>query len=158
MKKLDAFMLEDLLEFTLCNQSVDIAVSRYIKDKTRFYQWYIHVFNVHLLSPLQESKRSYWTGSSCLRSTDEGLVCINKRLFVSYYEEKYDFIKDLDSPYDNAAFSHSAKSFLVVGQLLMGDSKLYTSPICPGSVPAEKLDQVQLLLFFKETINWTNWY
>lgn len=39
MKKLDAFMLEDLLEFTLCNQSVDIAVSRYIKDKTRFYQY-----------------------------------------------------------------------------------------------------------------------
>ena len=34
----------------------------------------------------------------------------------------------------------------------MGDSILYTSPICPGSVPAEKLDQVQLLLFFKETI------
>ena len=73
-------------------------------------------------------------------------------LIVSYHEEKYDFIKDLHSPHDDAAFSHSAKSFLVVGQLLMGDSILYTSPICPGSVPAEKLDQVQLLLFFKETI------
>ena len=117
MKKLDAFMLEDLLEFTLCNQSVDIAVSRYIKDKMQFYQ-----YDTYMCS-----------------------MCICYRRFKNL-KDHIEQVRAAYVPPMRALFASTK------GQLLMGDSKLYTSPICPGSVPAEKLDQVQLLLFFKETI------
>ena len=100
MKKLDAFMLEDLLEFTLCNQSVDIAVSRYIKDKTRFYQYDTYMCSMcicyrrykNLKDHIEQVRAAYVPPMRALFASTKGY------LIVSYHEEKYVIIKTCAPP------------------------------------------------------------